>query len=682
MSVVDPSPADGRDIDDLRDQAGRVPGEAPYRLFLEAMSEGALILGADGRILFCNHRFAALLNTPVEAIVGQTIDAIPNSEVRTCLNGLLATPGPCCDPRELRIAVDGDDRIVRFEPNRLSWDAWMAILVTDVTESRERVAALASKVEEVRESRLAALNMMEDAVSAAHELERANRNLVQQISARRESEEAQRRLATVVEQASELIVITNTAGVIEYVNPAFEKATGYTQAEVLGQTSRLLKSDRQDAAFYKALWGAITAGSVWHGHFTNRRKDGSLYEEDATISPVRDRDGTITNFVAIKRDVTEELALGEQLRHAQKIEAIGTLAGGVAHDFNNLLQAMLSIVQLLKRKSDASPRQIGHLTQLEKTIRRGSYLTRQLLLFARRETSRREHLDLNKILGDLLAFFRRVVRANIRLSVEPAAVPLPISADHGQIDQVIMNLAANAIDAMPEGGVLSIAAGRDEQTAWLKVSDTGTGIPEAIRDRIFEPFFTTKEVGKGTGLGLSVVHGIIAAHGGRIAVECPAEGGTTFRVELPLQNPVVAAMTAAPSEDVPDGRGERVLLVEDDEAAREGLLGILEMLGYSVVAVGSGEEAAGVEGPFSVVLADSMLPGMPGIEVIRGARQRWPHIKAILMSGYAAQGAIDAGVAANEFQFLQKPFDTADLARTLRAGPWSSGTLRSVHNPD
>ncbi|MCA1733873.1 MAG: PAS domain S-box protein, partial [Acidobacteria bacterium] len=481
--------------------------------------------------------------------------------------------------------------------------------------------------------------------------------------------EAHRRLATVVEQAAEIIVVTDLDGTIDYVNPAFERITGYTREEAIGQNSRFLNSGKQTAEFYRELWTTISQGRVWQGHFINRRKDGSLYEEEAAISPVRDASGTIINYVAIKRDVTEEVALGEQLRHAQKIQAIGTLAGGVAHDFNNLLQAMLSIVQLLKRKGTESPRLVEHLDQLDKTIHRGSSLTRQLLLFARRESSKRETLDLNQILGDLVAFLRRVVRANIRLTVEPANAPLRISADRGQIEQVITNLAGNAIDAMPEGGSLSIVAGGDGHAAWLKVSDTGTGIPEAIRDRIFEPFFTTKEAGQGTGLGLSVVHGIVAAHEGRIDVECPAEGGTLFRVEFPLQGPAAVPEPIAPSvEDLPTGRGERVLLVEDDEAAREGLSGILEMLGYSVVAVGAGEEAVGLDGqvPFSVVLTDSMLPGMPGIEVVRRLRERWPAMKAILMSGYMAPDVIEAVVAENELRFLQKPFDMADLARTLR----------------
>ncbi len=655
-----------------------------YRLFFDAMNEGTLIVAPDGIVRVCNRRFGEMVNASPEGIVGEHIDAISNVDVRTCLSGLLATRGPCCNPKEVRLTVGGDVRTLLFEANRLSQDTRMAILVTDVTVSQERTVALANKIEELRRARLAALNIMEDAVGAASALERANRDLELQIAQTKRSDEAHRRLATIVEQASETIVVTDLDGTIIYVNPAFERVTGYTNDEAIGQNSRMLSTGKQNVEFYQQLWATIGAGLVWHGHFINRRKDGALYEEEATISPVRDASGTIINYVAIKRDVTAEVALTDQLRHAQKIEAIGTLAGGVAHDFNNLLQAMLSIVQLLKRKSALSPGDIAHMTQLEKTIRRGSYLTRQLLLFARRQTSRRQNVDLNGIVDDLLPFLRRVVRANIRLDLRLADVPLLIRTDRGQIDQVIMNLVGNAVDAMPAGGVLTVAVGRDDHAAWLKVSDTGAGIPEAIRERIFEPFFTTKDVGNGTGLGLSVVHGIVAAHGGKIDVHSPAEGGAVFRVELPLQS-VAAALTApAPTEeDVPNGRGERVLLVEDDQAAREGLAGILEMIGYSVVAVGAGEDALGIDEQtqFSVVLTDSMLPGIPGIEVVRKLRERWPDIKSILMSGYASQGVIDAGVASKEFSFLQKPFDIADLARLLRT-VLESSEVRSVHNPD
>ena len=718
MTIGDRVPATVREIEDLRarleeaeetlrairtgeadgvvvsgpqgDQVYSLHGsEHPYRHFVEEMSEGAVTVTADGLILFCNRRFAEFLNVSLDAIVGQRIDSIPNPAVRTCLATLLTTTATRSDCEEISYSVDGVEWTLKFVGNRLAPDASMAILVTDVTESRareaalrrvneemenrvrERTAVLASKVEEVRESRVAALNMMEDAVGAARALEHANRDLELQIAETKRSDEAHRRLATVVEQAAETIVVTELDGTMVYVNPAFERTTGYTREEAIGQNPRIFASGNQTADYYQHLWSTISAGGVWQGHFVNRRKDGSLYEEEATISPVRDASGTIINYVAIKRDVTAEIALAEQLRHSQKIEAIGTLAGGIAHDFNNLLQATLSFIQLLKRKGAEWPRQVEHLEQLEQTVRRGSQLTRQLLLFARRETSTPVTVDLNQILQDLSPFLRRVVRENIRLTVEPADVPLVIRADRGQIEQVIMNLAVNAIDAMSGRGALSIMAEGNEQTACLTVSDTGSGIAESIRDRIFEPFFTTEEAGKGTGLGLSVVHGIIAAHGGRIDVYCPADGGTAFQVELPLQHgPVASDATEAPADGVPNGQGVRVLLVEDEEATREGLTGILDLMGYSVVAVGTGEDALGLDeqAPFSVVLTDSMLPGMPGMEVVRRLRERWPDMKAILMSGYAAPGVIDAAVAANKIQFLQKPFDMADLARTLQAG--------------
>ncbi|MGZ4808448.1 MAG: PAS domain-containing hybrid sensor histidine kinase/response regulator, partial [Thermoanaerobaculia bacterium] len=546
-------------------------------------------------------------------------------------------------------------------------DGSPAMVAPDGSEPLPSETVLRHTDVEIRESRLAALNMMEDAVSAARALERVNRDLELQIAEAKKSDEAHRRLATVVEQAAETIVITALDGTIVYVNPAFERTSGYSREEALGRNPRFFNSGQQTPDFYKELWSTIIVGRVWQGHFFNRRKDGTIYEEEATISPVRDATGAIINYVSIKRDVTTEVALADQLRHSQKLEAIGTLAGGVAHDFNNLLQAMLSIVQLLGTKSGESSRQAEHLRQLELTIRRGASLTRQLLLFARRETSKREDVDLNQILRDLSEFLRRVVRANILLTIEPANVPLWIEADRGQIEQVIMNLTVNAIDAMSDGGALSIVARREGESAWLEVADTGTGIPEKIRERIFEPFFTTKEAGKGTGLGLSVVHGIIAAHGGHIEVECPEEGGTIFRFELPLRPSADRHAVPQSEEDVPNGHGERVLLVEDEEAAREGLSGLLEMIGYSVVAVGTGEEALGIDETFSVVLTDYMLPGMPGIEVVRKLRERRPDMQAILMSGYAAPNVIEAAVAANELHFLQKPFGMAELARMLRS---------------
>jgi len=641
--------------------------EHPFRLFFEAMTKGTVMVAADGLLLFCNRHFARMLNSSVEALVGQYVDAISDPAVKHCLSTLMVAGATPPDPVELQLEADGRLRTLSFEATRLRHGAGTAILVIDVTETREQTAALANGIEEARQARLAALNMMQDAVEAARALEHANRNLQLQVIETKKSDDAHRRLATVVEQAAETILITELDGTIVYVNPAFERISGYTKEEVLGQNPRILASGKETVEFYELLWNTIRSGRVWQGHLTDRRPDGSLYEEEATIAPVRDASGTIINYVATKRDVSAEIALHDQLRHAQKIEAIGTLAGGVAHDFNNLLQAMLSLVELLEQKNVA-PGDLDHMAALEAMIRRGSSLTHQLLLFARRETSERATLDLNHLLRGIRDFVHRITPANIHLRIEPSNELCSISADRGQIEQVVMNLAVNAIDAMSDGGALSIESGCDERVAWLEVSDTGTGIPQPIRDRIFEPFFTTKEAGKGTGLGLSVVYGIVTAHKGTIGVTCPADGGTVFRVELPLEGIAAPPSPASLEEEVPNGSGERVLLVEDNPDAREGLVAILEILGYAVVAVGSGEEALATDDavPFAVVLTDHMLPGIPGIEVVRRLHERWPDLKAILMSGYAPQGTMDAAIAAKEIRFLQKPFDMAALARTLR----------------
>ena len=478
------------------------------------------------------------------------------------------------------------------------------------------------------------------------------------------------RLAVVVEQADEMIFMTDVGGVIEYVNPAFERITGYTRDEAVGARPEYLLADGPNEQRDAEVWNTLDSGGVWRGRFTNRRKDGSVLEEEATISPVRDPSGAVVNYVSIKRDVTQEIALAEQLRHAQRIEAIGILAGGVAHDFNNLLQGMLTLVQVLQSPKCNASRRREFLAQVESTIRRGAQLTRQLLLFARREPSRREPLDLGEILQELAKFLRRVVRENIELIVEPAGQPLRVGADRGQIEQVIVNLVMNAADAMPEGGRVSVRSGRDRgDTGWIEVADTGPGIPEAIRQRIFEPFFTTKERGKGTGLGLAVVHGIVMAHRGAIDLTSDG-GGTAVRVRLPLLRAADADIPArAVAQTVPQGSGERVLLVEDEADVRDGLSMLIETLGYSVDAVRSGEDALAVDAaaPFSVIVSDCMLPDMPGMDVVRHLRKRWPDVRAILMSGYALPDVIDAGVKAGEFVFLQKPFEMGDLARTIHS---------------
>jgi two-component system cell cycle sensor histidine kinase/response regulator CckA len=487
------------------------------------------------------------------------------------------------------------------------------------------------------------------------------------------AEEERRRLVAAIEQAAESVLITDVEGTVLYVNPAFESTTGYTREEAIGANPRLIKSDSHAPEVYRELWNTILDGRTWHDRLINRRKDGTLIEEEVTISPVRDATGTIVNFVGVERDVSQEVALEAQLRQAQKMEALGRLAGGIAHDFNNLLQAGLAQVQLLLESPQQPDRVTALGNELVEQIHRGASLIRQLLFFSRRETPNWERCDLNEIVRGATRMLRRLVREDIILTCEVASKPLPVEADRGQLEQVLVNLAVNATDAMPEGGGLLIrtgAVGVDEVI--LTVTDTGHGIPEEIRERIFEPFFTTKSKGRGTGLGLSVVHGIITQHKGRITVDSTFGAGSTFKVVLPRtlgETPIPAAEPGPVGRELLPGHGERILLVEDEPAARDALRQIIAGLGYDVTAVGSGEEgvALQVDAPFELLLTDLVLPGIAGPELARALHDRWPRLRIVLMSGYTEDEAVRDKITAGVVRFLQKPFDMDTLARELRA---------------
>ena len=265
-----------------------------------------------------------------------------------------------------------------------------------------------------------------------------------------------------------------------------------------------------------------------------------------TIAPARGPGGALEHFVAIKEDVSDRRLMEARLRDAQRLEAVGRLAGGVAHDFNNLLQAMLGLAELLRVRDDVTGAPREWIAELEELLQRGAQLTRQLLLFSRREEPHVERFDLNAVIEDTAKLLRRLVRENVELRLGCSADPLFVVADRAQLGQVWMNLAVNAADAMPEGGILTVRSGReDDAHVWFSVEDTGHGIPDDVREHIFEPFFTTKGAHSGTGLGLAVVHGIVTGHGGRIEVSSEVGRGTVFRVLLPVRG--AGAFTPEPA---------------------------------------------------------------------------------------------------------------------------------------
>ena len=563
-------------------------------------------------------------------------------------------------------------------PARLGADAYMGIPLLD-TARRAMGVLVVMHDAPLRREPLAESLLRIFAVRAATELERRR---------------AERRLSlqsTVMESVANAVVITDRSGVIEWINPAFTQLTGYTEAEALGRSTRLLNSGRQSKAFYAELWQTILGGTVWRGEVINRRKDGTLYTERMTITPVPESAGSggtaaISRFVAIKEDVTERKAMEEQLRQVQRMEAVGRLAGGVAHDFNNLLQAMLGLTQLARLRGEDPASSEERLQELEELMRRGAQLTQQLLLFSRREEPRAEPFDLNDVIRDTAKLLRRLLKANVTLRLELADEPLPVAADRTQLGQVWMNLAVNGADAMRGGGTLTLRSGaKGPDAVWFSVTDTGHGIPEDIRDRIFEPFFTTKQEQGGTGLGLAVVHGIVTRHGGEIEVSSrTGEGsGTSFRVSLPRQ----AAAPGRPGGPkpasglgaLPAGHGQSVLLVEDNRPVRRVIERLLTRLKYEVTAAGSAEEAealatrraaqadGGGDGAsrFALLLTDMVLPGRSGSELAGALRERWPDLKVVLMSGYTEDEIVRQEAAHGQVRFLQKPVDLPTLAREV-----------------
>jgi len=509
---------------------------------------------------------------------------------------------------------------------------------------------------------------------------------VRDTTTRKQAEAANARLAMAVEQAAETVVITDINGTILYTNPAFEKISGYTCAEALGQNPRILKGGKQDADFYHRMWEVLGRGETWSGHFINRRKDGVIYEEEATVSPVRSAAGTIVNFVAVKRDVTREIQLEAQFRQAQKMEAVGQLAGGVAHDFNNILAVIQLQAGLMKAQEDLSPEQLESASEIEKAAERAANLTRQLLMFSRRQTMQARDLDLNQSINEMTKMLRRTLGEDIRLQFKFAIQPLFIHADAGMMDQVLMNLAVNARDAMPKGGQLVIetsAVDLDEVTAaqtpparpgsfvCLSVGDTGCGIPPEILPRIFEPFFTTKEVGKGTGLGLATVYGIVQQHQGWIMVHSEVGRGTTIRVYLPRLARMSAQKPGPPALPPPRAGHETILLVEDDASLRASMHKTLSQLGYHVLEASNSIGALEVWKPnrdrIHLLLTDLVMPGeMTGKDLGERLLKENPRLKVIYTSGYSAKVADGTFPLEDGINYLAKPFMAEKLAQTVR----------------
>lgn len=507
------------------------------------------------------------------------------------------------------------------------------------------------------------------------------------ITEQKKAEAELRRLSTAIEQSPESVMITDPDGIIQYVNPAFETMTGYTAEEATGETPHLLKSGEHSDTFYSTLWETIRSGKTWEGRLVNKRKDGSVYTEEASISPVRNPAGDITGYVAIKRDITEELEREEQMQQAQKMEAIGQLAGGIAHDFNNILQAILGFSELLLPTVAKEERARNNVLEIQKAAQHAAELTKQLLAFSRKQPAKLTTLDLNTIITGTQQILTSIIGENVHIHTDLSPELDLIRADEQQVERVIINLSINARDAMPTGGELTFRTenvrfpaaeatapqAREGSFICLSVSDTGTGMPKETMQHIFEPFFSTKAPGKGTGLGLASIYGIVQKHLGWIDVDSELGVGSTFKIYLPIHSDEILADENADQTEIPDhvhGRGERILIVEDDPSILTLSETALKNTGYTVKTAMTAEAAEQLftaeKGNFDLLFSDIILSDKNGVDLAKSLLEKKPDLQILLCSGYSGDHLQQMDINKKNIFFLEKPFSIVNLLKVIQ----------------
>jgi PAS domain S-box-containing protein len=511
--------------------------------------------------------------------------------------------------------------------------------------------------------------------------------VVQDITERTRLDDLRRLQSAALDAAANAIVITDRQGTIVWTNLAFTRLTGYVTSEAIGRNPRdLVKSGKESVAFYRALWETILSGRTWEGETINRRKDGSLYTESQAITPITDASGAITHFVAIKIDITPRLTLEGQLRQAQKMETMGQLASAIAHDFNNLLTVINGVGELAIAEIAEDDPVRADVQEMVRAGERSAQLTRQLLAFGRRQVLQPKVIHLNTAVIDAQSLLRRLLGEEIELAFELSPDLGNVRADMGQLEQVIVNLAVNARDAMPRGGRLTVHTRNvvvdDSEKiqssvpmppghyVQLSVRDTGIGMDEATLARIFDPFFTTKPLGEGTGLGLSTVWGIVGQSDGFVLVDSTLGLGTTFRILLPRVTAAHdLAVESRPAAQRTSG-AETILVVDDTPEVRTLVRRLLESVGYHVLTAASGPEALQLlerhESRIHLVLTDVVMPEMGGRALADRVAASHREVRVLYMSGHTEDTVIQHGVLHATMPFLAKPFSKTALLEKVR----------------
>ena len=528
-------------------------------------------------------------------------------------------------------------------------------------------------------------NLERRVANATAELKNTNVQLMAEIAERKRAEgelrETSRNLQAIIQTSPVAIMEMDSQGYIFMWNPACERVFGWSEPEVLGKFLPIIGDDYRME--FEAIRKRLIGGERIEGVETRRRrKDGKLVEVSISAAPLYGSDGTVTGIIGVVSDITEHKRLEEQFLQSQKVEAVGRLAGGVAHYFNNILTAIVGYCQLtLYRLPESDPLR-ANIEEINKAADRAAGLTRQLLAFSRKQILTQKVFDLNSVVANLDKMLRRVIGEDIDFVTKLAPDLDRTKADPGQIEQVILNMAVNARDAMPEGGKLTIETSNvrlDEHYAqqhidvvpgeyvMLAFSDTGSGMTPEVMKRIFEPFYTTKGIGKGTGLGLATCFGIVKQSGGHITVYSDIGHGTTFKVYLPRVLEEVER-EAVPQTAVGDAGGhETILFVEDDAAIRELNARVLRQYGYNVLVASDGQEALNTAQRLNgkeldLVLTDVVMPQMGGKELADRLHTMYPNLKVLFCSGYTEDAIVHRGVLASGIDFLQKPFSPTVLA--------------------
>jgi PAS domain S-box-containing protein len=531
---------------------------------------------------------------------------------------------------------------------------------------------------------LSAIRDISDRKRMAEELRRASEELhrrtVEQLG------ENRARLASIIDSSEDAIISKDLNGIITSWNRGAEHIYGYTSEEAIGKHISLLTPGDHTAEISKILGQIALGETVEHHESVRVTKDGRQLNVSISVSPLRDASDKIVGASVIARDITAQKRSEGQLRQAQKMEAIGRLAGGVAHDFNNILGIINACTEFLRDRIDPAAEPSLYVENIRKASERGRALTKQLLAFSRTSAIQPRVLDLNERLRDISKLLRPLLGDDVEILIVPRSTSAVVEADPGQLDQIVVNLAVNARDAMPHGGKFILETGAvsfdeafaDQNQAMrpgkyilLAVSDTGHGMDEATMSRIFEPFFTTKDKGKGTGLGLATVYGIVKQSAGHILVYSEPGHGTTFKIYLPSADHKIGLGSKVEVETVGPERQATILLVEDDEIMRSLTRQLLQEHGYTVVEADDGksalEWAESHPQPVDLLLTDVVMRRMSGPELVERLHPSRPTLKVVYMSGYTGELIAEREMLQRGITLLEKPFSRTTLLNTIHA---------------